>query len=304
MADQEVEMTKQLAAVMFLCAGAALGCSRNAIRTTGPARLDAGDETMVQPAPDAAGLSDLPRQPDLPADRLPDLAAQVCGNWQPDPGEECDDGNTTDGDGCSSTCQIECFDGFCILRPFCGDARLAWDELCDDGNTTDRDGCSSTCQVEAGFRCSLPGRRCTPICGDGAIKGAETCDDGNTLDGDGCSSICLIEPGWDCGGGACVPLASVDGGQGLQPHFYCGDGIISGAEECDDGPTNSDSNYGGCSSQCRINRCGDGIINGTEECDCGDNYLDDIHIPPCAVRPMAFSISYCRSCQLEPDIGP
>jgi MYXO-CTERM domain-containing protein len=34
-------------------------------------------------------------------------AAGTCGNGTVDPGEQCDDGNTTDGDGCSSTCQDE-----------------------------------------------------------------------------------------------------------------------------------------------------------------------------------------------------
>src|SRR5262245_26190252 len=30
-----------------------------------------------------------------------------CGNNTMDPGEQCDDGNTTSGDGCSSSCQFE-----------------------------------------------------------------------------------------------------------------------------------------------------------------------------------------------------
>ena len=33
--------------------------------------------------------------------------ASVCGNGMVEAGEQCDDGNTTDGDGCSSTCMIE-----------------------------------------------------------------------------------------------------------------------------------------------------------------------------------------------------
>ena len=88
-------------------------------------------------------------------------------------GEECDDGNTTDGDGCSSSCAVE----------KCGDGAVndAGAEECDDGNTADGDGCSSTCAVER--------------CGDGAVNdgGAEQCDDGNTADGDGCSSTCALE---------------------------------------------------------------------------------------------------------------
>ncbi len=31
----------------------------------------------------------------------------VCGDGEPDVGEECDDGNTVSGDGCSATCQFE-----------------------------------------------------------------------------------------------------------------------------------------------------------------------------------------------------
>ena len=33
--------------------------------------------------------------------------APGCGNGVIEPGETCDDGNTTSGDGCSATCQIE-----------------------------------------------------------------------------------------------------------------------------------------------------------------------------------------------------
>lgn len=36
--------------------------------------------------------------------------------------EQCDDGNTVSGDGCSSTCKTE----------FCGDGMLLGDELCDE----------------------------------------------------------------------------------------------------------------------------------------------------------------------------
>jgi fibro-slime domain-containing protein len=64
-----------------------------------------------------------------------------------------------------------------------------------------------------------------------------------------------------------------------QPH--CGDGIVSGGEECDcgdgtvpmgagcDGP-NNDTTYGGCTTQCKFGPfCGDDIPNGTEQCDLG-----------------------------------
>ncbi|MDR7422959.1 MAG: DUF4215 domain-containing protein [Armatimonadota bacterium] len=44
----------------------------------------------------------------------------------------------------------------------------------------------------------------------------------------------------------------------------CGDGTVSGIEECDDGNTASND---GCSATCRIERCGDGVLQTSEECD-------------------------------------
>ena len=66
----------------------------------------------------------------------------VCGNEQLESGEECDDGNQTPGDGCSSTCTIE------TPTPVCGDGNVDQGEECDDGNQTPGDGCDATCQEE------------------------------------------------------------------------------------------------------------------------------------------------------------
>lgn len=84
-------------------------------------------------------------------------------------GTVCGDGNTKNGDGCSSTCTIE----------YCGDAitNNNGTEQCDDGNSVSGDGC---------FNCKLE-------CGNGILNFGEQCDDGNTVDGDGCSSTCKQE---------------------------------------------------------------------------------------------------------------
>lgn len=65
----------------------------------------------------------------------------VCGDGTVNTGsgEECDDGNTVSGDGCSSSCQLEFG---------CGNGTVDTGEQCDDNNTTGGDCCSSTCQLE------------------------------------------------------------------------------------------------------------------------------------------------------------
>jgi len=52
----------------------------------------------------------------------------------------------------------------------------------------------------------------------------------------------------------------------------CGDGVAVANEECDNGQDNSDTAYGGCTTQCKWGPfCGDGIVNGKEDCDNGKN---------------------------------
>src|SRR5262249_51290885 len=60
----------------------------------------------------------------------------ICGNGIIDPGEQCDDGNTVSGDGCSNVCTIEAgWMSMCVVVPVCGDGLLRGGETCDDGNT-------------------------------------------------------------------------------------------------------------------------------------------------------------------------
>jgi len=75
--------------------------------------------------------------------------------------EECDDANTIDGDGCSSTMTVETgwscdgsVDVTSTCTSTCGDGIYVAGEGCDDGNTEDGDGCDSTCSVETYFTCS------------------------------------------------------------------------------------------------------------------------------------------------------
>ena len=164
------------------------------------------------------------------------FSLSVCGDGVLDAGagESCDDGNTTNGDGCSSTCELE---------SVCGNGILEGNEVCDDGNTTDGDNCSSTCDAEN-------------FCGDGVLNTSEACDDGNTTNGDGCSSTCELES--VCGNGilegneVCDDGNTTDGdncSSTCDAENFCGDGVLNTSEACDDGNT---TNGDGCSSTCEL----------------------------------------------------
>src|SRR5881394_3538954 len=102
-----------------------------------------------------------------------------CGNSRREVGEDCDDGNAQDNDGCTSLRQIlvgwSCpGPGRPCEPPLCGDGHLDRNEACDDGNSNSDDGCTGDCQtVPPGWRCPAGGKRCFPACGDGAITPPE-----------------------------------------------------------------------------------------------------------------------------------
>jgi len=75
----------------------------------------------------------------------------VCGNNFVEEFEECDDGNTLDGDGCSTTCITE----------FCGDG------TCNDGENC------GTCSTDCGVCPGGGGPGGLPVCGDGICASSE-----------------------------------------------------------------------------------------------------------------------------------
>ena len=82
---------------------------------------------------------------------------------------------------------------------------------------------------------------------------------GNSNSGDGCSSSCHLEAGWVCPvPGKTCQQASHGCLPNCPPGDYCGNGIVSGTEACDDGV--NDGTYGTCNPDCTnvTARCGDG----------------------------------------------
>jgi len=208
-----------------------------------------------------------------------------CGNGMLDTanGEQCDDGNTTPGDGCSKICQIaagwECPTPgqMCQLIAKCGDGKLTSNEVCDDGNTTGGDGCSADCKaIDPGYACRVPGRKCVPACGDSKIiAGKEGCDDGNTMPDDGCSPTCVVEPGATCDNTSLPSKCTA---------AKCGNKIVEAGESCDEGDCVPGSlkcnglllgDGTGCSKTCtKEPKCRDGATTRACDTSCGNGNVE------------------------------
>jgi cysteine-rich repeat protein len=70
---------------------------------------------------------------------VPPLGSPSCGNGMTDPGEQCDDGDLDDCDGCDGNCTVTA----------CGNGVLCAPEQCDDGNLMGADGCEADCTLSA-----------------------------------------------------------------------------------------------------------------------------------------------------------
>ncbi|HVW27788.1 MAG TPA: hypothetical protein VHC69_20625 [Polyangiaceae bacterium] len=189
--------------------------------------------------------------------------------------EQCDDGNTVSGDGCSATCEIEL--GYvCTVpdepcrQPRCGDGVVDfyftgaggsgaggtdatggvgglaaaggsasyYAEGCDDGNLVDGDGCDAMCQTEPGYVCDPTGGPCRkPHCGDGIVD-CYYPDSGSGGAGGASSTAFGGSPG--AGGETASGGAAIGGAAGASS---------SCVEQCDDGNTVSGD---GCSATCTV----------------------------------------------------
>jgi cysteine-rich repeat protein len=142
----------------------------------------------------------------------------VCGNDEVEEGEDCDDGNTADGDCCSSTCVFEpagsgCDDGdACTTSDACNGAGA-----CSQSTALDCDDqlfCNGVETCDSGSGCQ-PGT--PPVLEDGVSCTLDACDEANDVvthtpddgacdDGAWCNGAEVCDPVLDCQPGMPPPL--------------------------------------------------------------------------------------------------
>lgn len=170
----------------------------------------------------------------------------VCGDGNVTSGEECDDSNLN-----GATCS----------NLGLGQGTLACN---NDSCTFDKSGCEADADV----------------CGDGVVSGTEQCEADN-LAGKSCTSL-----GYQGGTLACLNGTCMFDTTGCKSGPDCGDGLITGAEQCEngnlDGATCISLGYQTgmltCSAACLFDvsgcedgpMCGDGQVEGAEQCDQGN----------------------------------
>jgi cysteine-rich repeat protein len=211
----------------------------------------------------------------------PHIINNGCGNGYivaGDTGETWDDLNISNGDGCSSSCQVEGsyswsstgVAGISKWEILWGNGVVDSGEAWDDGNKNNLDGCNSSWIKENGWTWTDTLGAisvCTSIWGDNYRVAGEAWDDGNNLDGQGCKSDCSGElDGWHWSGGSATAKDTWT--------EQCGDGYVTPGEQWEDGNT---FNLDGCSSSCQIepgwNWVGTVGLNPTTCTSiCGDNY--------------------------------
>ena len=229
----------------------------------------------------------------------------TCGNGVVNSGEDCDDGNLVNGDGCEADCTFSCrLAAECDDGETCNGVEDCIDHACLAGDPApDGTPCGAGLVCRSGV-CAAAG------CGDGLIDptGGEECDDANDVAGDGCEADCSFSchgdddcndlrtcngeetcdavlhrcaPGVHAEDGTpCLTAAGAAGGcrAGICAPASCGDLVVDAGEDCDDGNLEPDD---GCETDCRWTctndaACANGrFCNGAETCALGTHTCVD-----------------------------
>ena len=155
--------------------------------------------------------------------------ASVCGNGVVEPGEQCDDGNTLDGDCCSSTCQFDpagapCTGtNVCLTATTCDGAGVCGGGTPTPGACNDGNPCTTADTCAGGVCVGGPALNCN----DGNVCTTDTCNPAtgcvNTPNTAPCSDGNACTTTDTCAGGTCIP----------GPAANCNDGNVCTDDSCD-----------------------------------------------------------------------
>ncbi len=188
----------------------------------------------------------------------------ACGNSVAEPGEACDAGGV-DGAACDGDCTaVVCGDARCNAPAgetaascaadcptVCGDALVTGAEVCDGSNLAGQDCADFGYVAIAGLACaggcaSFVTTGCTASCGNGTVEPGEPCDGGGVATAT-CDADCTTP---SCGDAACNAAAGETAAScAADCATSCGDGLVTGAEACDDGGSAAGD---GCDAACAV----------------------------------------------------
>ncbi|MBN2724752.1 MAG: hypothetical protein JXR95_11835 [Deltaproteobacteria bacterium] len=218
-----------------------------------------------------------------------------CGNGVTEDQEECDDGNITGGDGCSSRCLLEnsCGNGLCETAEehTCPqDCAVCGNGKCDDGETVAS--CTLDCyctngSCDIGEDYHICPQDCDAECGNEICEVDEslqtclkdcyctngTCDNGETEQT--CPQDCTDIL---CGNGICDNgETNASCPQDCPVTTNCGNGVCDSTESvascfqdcyCGNGTCDTGESSSSCSQDCPVSSsCGNGVIESPEQCD-------------------------------------